>query len=298
MRAVLRVDLEAELLLDQRDAQRIGAAIVTRQGEVVLLEDVVDGDGALVLLVRVAAADGGLVEGDGDQPVRSLLRSPSPLRQPQRFRRIATDRACPSSPLRTPERDRCRAERPQSVRIAFQDRGSLHEVKHAEARGETGRAGRGQDVVRTAHIIADGLRRVAAEEDRAGIADLGRELLRILRLDFEMLGRQPVDQGNGVLEPVDQDDRAVIAPARAGDLGLRQGPELALDRLLDRVGERGAVGDEDRLGSGIVLGLRQEIGGDPVRDCRAASARISTSEGPAIMSMPTWPKTRRLAAAT
>ena len=37
-----------------------------------------------------------------------------------------------------------------------------------------------------------------------------------------------------------------------------------VDRLLDRVGEIGVVGDQDRLRAGVVLGLGQQIGGDPV----------------------------------
>ena len=41
--------------------------------------------------------------------------------------------------------------------------------------------------------------------------------------------------------------------------------KLACDGALDRVGERRVVGDEDRLRAGIVLGLRQKIGGDPIR---------------------------------
>ena len=55
---------------------------------------------------------------------------------------------------------------------------------------------------------------------------------------------------------------------RAGDLCARQRRELALDRRVDRVGKRALVGDQDRLGGGVVLGLRQQVGRDPVRDCR------------------------------
>ena len=68
MLTVLRGNLEAELLLDERDAQAIRPAVVIRQREGVFLENVVDGDGPLVLLVGIAAADGGLVERNGDQP--------------------------------------------------------------------------------------------------------------------------------------------------------------------------------------------------------------------------------------
>ena len=36
-----------------------------------------------------------------------------------------------------------------------------------------------------------------------------------------------------------------------------------VDLGLDRIGERRLVGDEDRLRRAIVLGLRQQVGGDP-----------------------------------
>src|SRR3712207_719692 len=58
-------------------------------------------------------------------------------------------------PLRPPEGDGGGAERPQGAHIAFQDRASLHEVKHAKARGEPGRAGGGQNVVGATYVIAD-----------------------------------------------------------------------------------------------------------------------------------------------
>ena len=40
---------------------------------------------------------------------------------------------------------------------------------------------------------------------------------------------------------------------------------LPLDRRLDGVAEAGIVGHQDRLRAAVVLGLRQQIGGDPVR---------------------------------
>ena len=52
----------------------------------------------------------------------------------------------------------------------------------------------------------------------------------------------------------------------AGDLArAAASSSCAVDRRLDRVGERGIVGDQDRLRRGVVLGLRQQVGGDPVR---------------------------------
>ena len=83
--------------------------------------------------------------------------------------------------------------------------------------------------------------------------------------DFQMLGRDGVDQRQRLVEVAHHDHRAEIAPRRAGDLFARQARKLAFDRALDRAGELLVVGDEDRLRAGIMLGLRQKIGGDPVR---------------------------------
>ena len=142
---------------------------------------------------------------------------------------IETDRNRSRMTLQPSERPRARSRPGRAPAelscAAFQDRGSLHEVKYAKARREAGGARRRQHVIGAADIIADGLGRMAAEEDGPGIADLGGEFIRVLGLDFEMLGRQPVDQRNGRFKRLDQDDRAVIAPACTGDLGLRQGPQ-------------------------------------------------------------------------
>src|SRR4051794_23197159 len=87
---------------------------------------------------------------------------------PPQASKVQADRhgpCMPLQPLRPPESDGCGAERPQGIRIAFQDRGSLHEVKHPEAGGEPGGARGGKNMVGAADIIPDGLRRVATEED-------------------------------------------------------------------------------------------------------------------------------------
>ena len=61
----------------------------------------------------------------------------------------------------------------------------------------------------------------------------------------------------------DHDDGAEIVPRGARDVGAGQRRELGLHRAFDLGGEPGAVGDQDRLRARIVLGLRQQIGGDP-----------------------------------
>ena len=115
---------------------------------------------------------------------------------------------------------------------------------------------------------------------------------------FQMLGREALDQRQRRLERGRDDDRAVVAPARAGDLLPRQFGELALDLGRDRARERGIVGDQDRLRRRVVLGLGEQVGGDEARIGAAVGEDRPPRTGPAIMSMPTTPNTRRLAAAT
>src|SRR5205085_640788 len=59
------------------------------------------------------------------------------------------------------ERHRRRPQRTQLVWPAFEDRGSLHEVEHREARRESCRARRRQHMVGAADIVADRLGRVS-----------------------------------------------------------------------------------------------------------------------------------------
>ena len=60
--AVLPADREGELVLHEAEGEGVGA-LASGNGEVVLLQDVEDRDGALVLLIGIAPADGILVEG-------------------------------------------------------------------------------------------------------------------------------------------------------------------------------------------------------------------------------------------
>src|SRR5690606_15890365 len=68
-----------------------------------------------------------------------------------------------------------RAEGAKLVRTQLEDRGALDEIEHRQPRREPRRARRRQYVVRAADIIADDFRRVAADEDRTGIADFRHE---------------------------------------------------------------------------------------------------------------------------
>ena len=113
--------------------------------------------------------------------------------------------------------------------VELQDRGALHEIEHGEARGEARAARRRQHVVRAADIVADHLGRVAAEKDRAGIADAPRKRFGVVGGDLEMLRREAVDQRRRLVEALDQDDGAEIAPARA-----RRSPRAAARRAAPR----------------------------------------------------------------
>ena len=67
--AVLAPYVEGELGVVQGDCQRIRTAILTGDAERIFFDEIVDRDGALVLLVGIAAPDRGLVEGDRDEAV-------------------------------------------------------------------------------------------------------------------------------------------------------------------------------------------------------------------------------------
>ncbi len=92
-------------------------------------------------------------------------------------------------------------------------------------------------MVRAGDIVADHFRRVAADKDGAGVVDAARKRVGIAGGDFEMLRREPVGERRRLVEALDQDHGAEIAPARARGRGPRQHGKLRLDRLLDRAGE-------------------------------------------------------------
>ena len=103
-------------------------------------------------------------------------------------------------------------------------------------------------------IVAHGLRRGAAEEDRPGMAHAREQRLGVGGGDLEMLGGDAVGQGCGLFQLVDDDDRAVIAPARAPDLLSRQQRQRAVDRGFALVGENGIAAAWNALRGGIGFG--------------------------------------------
>ena len=113
---------------------------------------------------------------------------------------MATERACASSPSALASAIAAGASARKLLRAELQHRGALHEVEHRQARREARRARGRQHVVGAADIVADDLRRVAAEEDRAGIAHAREEAFGVGDGELDMLGRDAVDEGHGVGE--------------------------------------------------------------------------------------------------
>ncbi len=91
-------------------------------------------------------------------------------------------------------------------------------------------------MVGTRNIVADRLRRMRPDEDRARIADSFHQTLGIVGENFEMLRRKLIDQRDRIIELAHDDNRAEFVPRRAGDFCPRQRLELRLDGLLDAVG--------------------------------------------------------------
>ena len=217
---------------------------------------------------------------------------------PQRFRRIATERACASKPSASASVIAAGPSARRLCGVELQERRALHEVEDGKPRGEARRARRRQHVVGAGDVVADHLRRMASDEDRAGIADSPAAAPRDRRRQLEMLRRDAIDERRRFGKAGDKDDRAEIAPARARRLAARQRRELPLDGLLPR-----------RSASTASSVIRIACADASCSACARRSAAIqagsfprsattSTSEGPAIMSMPTCPNTCRFAAAT
>ena len=84
--------------------------------------------------------------------------------------------------------------------------------------------------------------------------------------DLQMLGRErdrPAAIASSKL--AHQDDGAEVAPRGAATAPRGSVVSCRSTAPLDRGGKRAFVGDQDRLRGDVVLGLREEIGRDPVR---------------------------------
>jgi hypothetical protein len=119
-------------------------------------------------------------------------------------------------------------------------------------------------MVGTGKIVANRFGGMAAEEHRSGVADAREHRFGLGNGEFEMFGCEPVDHRGGLVETLDNNDRTVGVPACPRDGFGRQRRQRALDRRRHRIGKIGIIGDQDRLAGRVMLGLAEQVGGDPV----------------------------------
>ena len=202
--------------------------------EQVLLDQVVDRDRALMLDVGAGTPDRFLIERHRDDAVLRILvswRLGHVQIEPQ------SDRARMGiEAFGLAQRHRRRPQRAQLVRPAFQDRGALHEVEHAEPGGEPRRTRRRQHVVGAADIVADRLRRVRRRGRSRRHCGSARQALPGSAVMISRCSAAiAFASGTASLELLHQDDRAEIVPRGARDLRARQRRQL---RLAPRVRPR------------------------------------------------------------
>ena len=119
-------------------------------------------------------------------------------------------------------------------------------------------------MVRACEVVADGFGRVRAEEDRARVFDLRGSRVVVARDDFEVFGREFVDEFAGRFNRPDDEGRAEIRNRARDDCAPRKCRRLPPDLRGDARGEFGAGRDEDGGSVLAVLGLREQIRGDEV----------------------------------
>ena len=241
----------------------------------IVLDQVIDSDRALMLLVGRTRP----IEFSSSVTRANRFRRPKPpVRLRGELRRIATERACACRPSASPS-VMAAAPSAQRRRAAFEDRGALHEIEHAEARGEARRARRRQHMVGAGDIIAYRLRRIGADEDRAGVADPRGQILGVFAGDFQMLGGDAVDERQSVGEVC----VTITAPKSRQEapaiLCARQLSSCSTTARLDRVGKRSVVGDEDRLRAGTSCSACAKRSAAIQSGLPVLSARMSTSGG-------------------
>ena len=84
--------------------------------------------------------------------------------------------------------------------IQRQQGGAFHKVQHRQAGGEARRARCRQHMVGTGDVIAHRFGGVTAQEDGAGMANLGQQRFGIGGGDFQMFRREEIGQSRGVVQ--------------------------------------------------------------------------------------------------
>ena len=136
------------------------------------------------------------------------------------------------------------------------------EVVDAESAAHTRHAAGGQRVVGAGDIVAHGLRGPAAHKDRACVLHPVEIACSVYG---EVFGCETIGDGARFVYARCNDDQAVAIEGLARN-GVVAAAQLRLGN--DLFGEIGARGDEDGQRLWIVLGLRDEVGGDVEPRCR------------------------------
>ena len=126
--------------------------------------------------------------------------------------RTAATCACRSSA--PPSASTRRRHGGEGVAVALDDVDDLEVRVDRQAAGVPGGAARRQDVVGAGQVVAEGDRAVRADEDRAGVPDLARDLGGVVGLHLQVLGRPGVGDPPRGGEVVDQDVAGLAARAR------------------------------------------------------------------------------------
>src|SRR5258705_4346387 len=119
-------------------------------------------------------------------------------------------------------------------------------------------------MVRSRAVIAERLRRVAAEEYRAGVADFLEQRMRVCDRKFEVLRGNAVDEITRFIEVVHLDQCAARLERGLDNIAPWHTRELTLDARSDLIYKLCAGRDQDCLRKLVVLGLREQIHRDPV----------------------------------
>ena len=155
----------------------------------------------------------------------------------------------------------------QDLRAGFADfnqAAALLEVVDAQRAAETGRAGRGQDVVRSRAVVAQGFAGVGPQKDRAGVFEQRLPAVRVAAGDFQVLGGDAVADVAGLFHAAGQNQRASVVERLGYDGGAGHVGQEAVDAFL-HLGDIGRVrAEQDALRQFVVLSLAEQIHRHPV----------------------------------
>ena len=105
---------------------------------------------------------------------------------------------------------------------------------------------------------------VRSQKDRPCMGDLFGQSFRICDAKFQVLWRETIRQGSGLIQIPHGNDRAEIAPGCPCDGASGQGLKPRVHRVGNGFGERGICGDQNRLCAFIMFGLAEQVERDPI----------------------------------